>query len=695
MKRPAAAALLSAAVLAGGAASAGDFDALGVLHASAEDVAFEGFEQVPDRYILAEMALQFPQCIPSASTPVTQPDALEGEGYVRLDIQPNCAERYPVKLPAEQASYRASLWTRHGAIVASFVVTYPPDSGRNGVAALLSPTGRTTSDGWVELASNPFPVDGAAASHTYLKVISYAARDGVDIDAFEVVRDGAYIEESDCSGVGDPVCGPLRVCIWNRCVLGQAALPVLPSDLIRDDVVDVFASQLRLFYGGHRSRAIYLPAALAILEDLRSAESAWSFWSGWAAAIHALHDWHTATNMAINGLVQPRRRLNACFIEGDADLSHDVWPKDARFADILVSHAGPDAAGLKAGDRLLAVDGRHPIEWAASLGQVNWGFHVATDPNTFSDFPEALGGPSWGGALILQFAHELTVLRCDESGACNGALETIQVTDLGNSGKGQDVSCDNRPFYHFAPEDNPDPANHHVYGRFFQGAIAGTSPDEAIFGMVWDTLNGEGYEDSPVNQRINDAVADWKAHARGVILDHRAGNGGTLDAVTNLTKLVRPEEVIAVFRAPMEIAGYDGPFDKAEGLAIFDEAKYEMPFHVGAPDWAEGLPVALVLHRDGSASDFLPYGMKGAPNVRIFGPHQTSGAFSTFIEYVGWGNQYYQIASGETIGADGSALIGHGVMPDVVLLPKQSDLIAGKDTLFEAALAWVRKELEP
>jgi hypothetical protein len=60
-----------------------------------------------------------------------------------------------------------------------------------------------------------------------------------------------------------------------------------------------------------------------------------------------------------------------------------------------------------------------------------------------------------------------------------------------------------------------------------------------------------------------------------------------------------------------------------------------------------------------------------------------------------WGGLYYQFGSGDTIGADGSALIGHGVAPDVTLLPRQSDLVAGKDTLFEAALTWVRQELKP
>ena len=40
-------------------------------------------------------------------------------------------------------------------------------------------------------------------------------------------------------------------------------------------------------------------------------------------------------------------------------------------------------------------------------------------------------------------------------------------------------------------------------------------------------------------------------------------------------------------------------------------------------------------------------------------------------------------------------LIGRGVMPDYVVDQKQSDLLAGVDTIHEAALAWVRQELKP
>jgi C-terminal processing protease CtpA/Prc len=118
-----------------------------------------------------------------------------------------------------------------------------------------------------------------------------------------------------------------------------------------------------------------------------------------------------------------------------------------------------------------------------------------------------------------------------------------------------------------------------------------------------------------------------------------------------------------------------------------------MAYTVGDPGYDPDLPVALIIHRDGSASDYMPYGMKGAPNVKLFGPHPTAGAFSTYIS-LEWWSFGFQFASGDTYGADGSALIGHGVAPDVVVQQKQSDLLAGKDSLHEAALAWVRKGLK-
>ena len=143
-------------------------------------------------------------------------------------------------------------------------------------------------------------------------------------------------------------------------------------------------------------------------------------------------------------------------------------------------------------------------------------------------------------------------------------------------------------------------------------------------------------------------------------------------------------------------AGFDGPADAAAGLALFDAFKDSSGVVAGSASYYDpDLPVALLIHRDGSASDMFPYAFKGAPKGRIFGPAPTSGAFSTFYNLDPWGPLSLQFASGDTIGFDGQPLIGHGAAPDVVVLQKQSDLLAGKDSLHEAALAWVRQELKP
>lgn len=681
-----AAAVFATSALATASARAGSFDAQGNYVVDPAAVAFLDFTSPVERYLPDNVEMQ---CKPPAYQLKDADDALEGKGLLRVAVPSGCVERILVDLPAEQGSYKATVWMRHGSVNAQMRVSYPDGSGLPPLEARMFPTGRSTSDGWVELASNELSVDGTADPLVYFRILDFADMDGVELDALELVPAGDFAMPPACAGHGDPICGPEGMCANQLCRYGRLGVPTLPEGELKGQIVDRLEEKLTTFYGGKLSRAEYLPLALQTLEGMRSATTAWQYWGAWALAIRQLHDWHTRASVPIDdGNLQ--HRLTACFIEGDADASHDVWPKDPAYADVLVSHVGGDAMGLHAGDRLLAVDGMHPLAWARSLVDENLGYHIATDPAVFADYAEDLGGG--GGAIIPKFAHSFTVLRCDQAtGTCATVPETILVTDL--PAQAQGVSCDNRPFYHF-DSGNP-PANHQVFFDFYRGRIEGTTEAEAIFGMVWDTLYGGGDPNGWVNSNISNAITDWKATARGVILDHRAGNGGTLDAAENVTKLVRPPETVAIIRMPMEIAGYDGPATIGEGISTFLKFKASDGFDVGAVDHDPLMPVALIIHRDGSASDYMPFGMKGAPKVRIFGPHQTVGAFSTFIDYTWWGGLGQTVASGDTLASTGMPLIGHGVEPDVVLLPKQSDLLAGKDTLHEAALAWVRQELKP
>ena len=55
---------------------------------------------------------------------------------------------------------------------------------------------------------------------------------------------------------------------------------------------------------------------------------------------------------------------------------------------------------------------------------------------------------------------------------------------------------------------------------------------------------------------------------------------------------------------------------------------------------------------------------------------------------------YGALASGDTVSFDGKAWIGHGVPPDEIVQQKQSDLLAGKDSIHEAALACILGNLK-
>ncbi len=337
------------------------------------------------------------------------------------------------------------------------------------------------------------------------------------------------------------------------------------------------------------------------------------------------------------------------------------------------------------GDRLLSVDGVHPVEWARSLINTDFGYWSASNHSTEAEAVSRLPG------LISRFADHIDVLRCDASTkTCAAQPETISITDLPASppGTSAGIGCDNRPVLHV-----PGTPKSHPQGGFFSGIVDESDAQEAIYGLAWSSLNAGGQ--SSIGPLLEGAVAEWRQKARGVILDHRTGYGGTNlgpPIIWNFVRNPTPLDVF-LFRRRSEDTG---PASLAEGKAIFDEllaaGKVES---AGGNDPVLDVPVALLVHLDGSASDWLPLGMKGAPKARIFGPYSTAGAFSTLFDFSYWSALGYSIAVGDTIDASGQTRNGFGVVPDEVVVPLQSDLLSGKDTVYDAALAWVRTELKP
>lgn len=621
---------------------------------------------------------------PDAEAPpfelIDDPTALEGGRVVRIasDWQP---AEIPFTFPKTRGVYRASVWVR-GMATAALVTGYDDDAPGNFVH--FYPSGRVTSDDWIELLSAPFSVDGLrGASGSFVLLGSF------DADGLELVpdRDTDFVPVRACSGAADPVCGPEGQCFSGWCRQASAWVPPVPEgddpDLgmsRRALLARSLENRLRFFFGPYENRSRDLPAAVAQMQMVAAGNGRWRFWNGFATAIHRLHDWHSDTSALSSWVIENRKSLNVCFIEGDADLSQSLAAKDPELPDVLVAYAGTGRTwGLNQGDRLVAIDGQHPIAWMRSLISYDWDYFSPNDHQGWAEFTERLR------SSIPRYARSISVVHC--TGNVCSAPEEIQVASIPNDDPAEDVKtvrCDNRPTHIV----EGTPAHHGIGEKVYGGPVKGTLPEEKIQGMIWDYLLGTGTSDTAIKAE----VAKW-ADAKGVLLDHRTGNGGTSAG---------PEPIVAFVRTPTKLlvdvwrnfADEEGPADEIEGMSIFNE-NAASAWWVGSNAAKTDIPVALLITRDGSASDYFPFAMKGAPHVRIFGPHPTAGAFSSFMSLDYWAGIMHRLSMQDTIASTGQALAGHGAAPDVIVLPKQSDLVQGKDTLVESALAWLRAEVTP
>ncbi|AKU93631.1 hypothetical protein AKJ09_00295 [Labilithrix luteola] len=601
--------------------------------------------------------------------------AVEGRAFRRI-ASPGPVAIPLSPLPAKNASYRATMFARGNRVNADLQIGSPSVAPEPGYLSVrFFPTGVVTSDGWYEIATAPFspPSNGAAM------VLSVAAEgaDGADIDAFELREEGTYRETRACSRAADPVCSADEFCSAGYCRNGSANVPPLPSSDDRATVARYLETRIRTFFGGGYTRQNRLEAALVDLPSIAQANDAWTFWNGFVTAIHRLRDWHTTVSGVVD--VGGRGGFPICFVEGDADLSHDSVPADGRYPDVLVSHAGPEGnSGLKAGDRLVAVDGLHPIAFAESLDGVDWAAWHSTDPAGHAEAVERLR------ILIRRWAHTITVIRCDAASLACGASETLSVDDLPPE-PAVYPDCDHRPAYHLGAA-GPDPVTHYIDG-VYSGPLVGTDPTEALYGMVFDDLR---LEPNGVNA-YRSAMDTFRVNAKGVVLDHRTGNGGTVLGAEFLTKLFRAPSMLGASTGLNQTLGtFDVPLSPPDGTALFTaRATTSDAFVVGDADHRSDLKVALLLARDGSASDWLAYGLSGAANVRTFG-RTTAGAFSSYLAFSSFGGFTFRIASGDFVEASGALRLGRGIASDEEILPKQSDLLVGKDTVYERALAWLR-----
>ncbi len=639
-----------------------------------------------DDNAVVTLSFEDPELVLESGSIVEDSGALTGARV--LSIGPFEGVDVPVELPIIAAEYRVTAWIRDAEAIGSVSVQYEdnPHAGDDEVSVLY-PTGRMTSDGWVEVSNDHVRVDRLRGAYV---TVGFFSPNGSAIDAMEIVRVKELSEPERtgefCAGSEDPVCGESHVCLFSQCRYVGGTVPNLPPE--RDLVTSYLTTRLRFLFGPMLNRKLDLPNAEFSLASMDSAETPWAYWNGFSLAVRRLHDGHTATSSITDFVLENERPIGLCFIEGDGDLSQAVAPSDDTYLDVLVSHTSATRTlGLNAGDRLVRVDGVHPIAWARAQVEHHWGLSPTSNHTTFAELAESLRG------LVARYAHSIEVVRCDPLTSTCGEIETIVLADTVPIQPGEvfePVQCDNRPLRHLSNS----PANHAAPGdAVLHGIALESNANERIYTAEWDSLYATSNSNG-VSPGLNAAVTQFNADAQGVILDHRTGNGGTLVPVKLLWNFAVPTRPVSVYQDRRW-------FDEEEpsmqdGLSIFEKGVDDGNADIAGSASPTSLPVALLITRDVSASDWLPLGLKdAAPNVKIIGPFQTNGAFSTLYSFGYWLGINYQMAVGETYDATGTTRGGRGVEPDIIVRPQQSDLLIGKDTVFEAALAWVRQEITP
>ncbi len=158
----------------------------------------------------------------------------------------------------------------------------------------------------------------------------------------------------------------------------------------------------------------------------------------------------------------------------------------------------------------------------------------------------------------------------------------------------------------------------------------------------------------------------------GIILDLRGNTGGIGDM----------------------LAGMAGWFIDAKGVSMGTMVTRAASLKLAVtprPGRFSGPVAVLVDELSMSASEVLAQGLRDAGRARIFGRRSAGAVLASTVERLPNGDGFqYPMARFEF--SSGAVVEGVGVIPDVEVRPTRDTLLAGRDVVLEAAVAWIRSQ---
>jgi hypothetical protein len=604
-----------------------------------------------------------------------------------------------------------TLWARADGANPSFAVAYAkndwaPEASLDFAFAPSTRTGRETSDGWVEYTTGP--IDGSVWGVPIRAIAFNPPRGGTNflVDAVEVKKvSGSLTPNAACTQADvDTTCGEDGDCMYGRCVPSSITWGAMPSGEHRAQFAERWSHMASRLIGDRAAsefgRKTFTPTARDLAKYARSSRK---FFGGINRLVNGLRDNHTSFGgpVTANSNFGPMTHfgwsgaLHACFGVVEKDLTGGGL-------GFGVFHAGDapiTGVVLKPGDILTAIDGKDPKAWADEiLPGIN-----RTSPNDAKS--EWANHAEMLSLAISTRATQITITRCASATSCTGdSKKEIKIDVAGKvfshilerGGWGEDIKyfgCSPR-FSNSVPEfDEYTPGEDTITARTVDGII---------------NVSFDGFSGDAVWKEKMSGVFDPKPGF--VLMDTRQGNGGTGDNVEHLLHLLRGRDELIGF-----ITVVNGTYDDPTPASLFTTYEKCVGGDYGGfgcfgawgffsdletPPGAK-TKIAWLNTLDVSANDYMPRLLKGRTNLKIFGPHPTAGAFGAVTSFAsfapgisGGSIQYQDSRFAATYDDFASARweSGHGVEPDVVVAQKVSDAIAGKDTILEAARAWLKAE---
>ncbi|MDB4938135.1 MAG: hypothetical protein JWP87_5107 [Labilithrix sp.] len=642
-------------------------------------------------------------------------DAVEGSHAIRLGKDGAGLAIVDASLFAELAGgrFEVTLWARADGTAPQLSVLYDRDPENVfGASAQFASvrgvrTGRETSDGWAEYSTGPLdglvwgvPVRGIVVLPSY-----YAeGEQSFLLDALEIRKaEGAPVAPLACTEqTALAVCGADGDCMYGHCVPSTVTWGVLPSLSQRREIAERWIQFGTRLIGDRNAsqhgEKLLKPGARMLAE---TATSSRQFFGGLNRLVNLLRDNHTSfgspanyTSFAPQVHEGASSVLGACFGVVDKDLLGG----GLAYAVFRATDVPATGVPLKRGDVLFAIDGRDPKEWVDEV----WPQVASTLPND----PASDWGPSANSLsrLITTRASAVTFVRCAPGTSCTGASRTSITIDVASAA------------YQLITGGVPAKTSPSFYcsQRFLDSVTVAPQADNGEDPVT--TMPGSAGE---TRVQFDGFVGEksWQASMTGifgsgparVLMDARMGHGGYYTTVEHLFHLLRgksePIGVVSMGRGTYDLA--DPPW-LLQRFGTCSDARGDMWscfqgnangfFAKEASPPGAATRIAWLNTYDVSANDFMPRLLKGRTGIKIFAPHPTSGAFGAISSlpalWTGWSGGSLQVQdarfASDLAGASSARWeSGHGVEPDVLVVEKLSDALAGVDTIVEAATAWL------